>query len=275
MYKRKDTLKRNPKNKSAKDKFCDIQRKAKENITENEKVMDNQSVYISIWALVQIFVVFRLINDLPFLREYKIFLVFAVAAVISSLFALIFCIVVPTYSIHKRRNLLNYLEEVEGTYSYQDLEVLEEDALPSVKGRVQIYGLEKWRLGFLMLTLFCFAGLFVCIFCYYWYTNDMNDDENRFQGEYSRHILLRRTDKDFLPRGMDGHGGYSVDAVYSLRAEKGDDGGSNDLADTDDTETQDGVNFLDTETGGGGFGSDAHPGDELEGDEGENVHPSD
>ncbi len=141
-----------------------------ENVASNEKIIDNQTVFIAIGILANLFFVSNLSVNFASSLVLKIIIA---AMVIFSTISLLLCLIAPSIIIHKRRKLKNALQNRYAKASPNNL--IEEQELIDLEKRMFLSGILKMPvfkieialIELLRLVFIVLAILSVCSFYLY------------------------------------------------------------------------------------------------------------
>ena len=137
-----------PKDEEARKAFYRIWDEASENIKENERVVDNQTVIVSIGILANLIVILSKTTS-----DFSSFLLLIL--IILSMSSLALCVITPTVFISNRRKLKDDMRNIKGVYSKEDLGEMEQKRIgtANIKGLLKISPLEEFRFWCIIFTI--------------------------------------------------------------------------------------------------------------------------
>ncbi len=154
------------KNKAAQERYVGICKVANASIIENERVVDNQTILITLALVIDFFSLLFI----PIKLITGPVLILMIVIILLSFISLLMCLLVPTYFIHKRRKIKDIIKKCRSEdkeYSSEDLGNLEYEELTKnmttlFLSHLKIDLYEKIRLCSVFLTIFL---LFIFIAC--------------------------------------------------------------------------------------------------------------
>ena len=158
-----------PKDDKARNAIINVRNKANKSIIENERIVDTQSIVISIGLLTIIFASFEFVYTI----KESVVICMYILLLITSTITLALSIYTPTLFVHKRRAIkddLRKLTEKENyTYTEEEILAIEQKHLRSkdIKYFPKVHWIEAIRFYLALLSIILFLALALLIFTIY------------------------------------------------------------------------------------------------------------